>query len=223
MDVLIQQIIEATDATKYRVYLSGKDNFRKKINLEYKANRKDTVPPVYLQDCRQYLLDNHSAVMSVGCEADDLLGIEQCDVETYETGETVICTLDKDLRMIPGNHYNWVKVELDTVAQQDGLRHFYKQMMIGDRSDNIFGVDKIGPVKAGKLIDHLDEEQDMFDVVYSKYEGDAKRFVMNANCLWIWRNQGETWACRQNLVLPENLKLEVEASLKFMKSLNLTT
>ena len=59
MDVLIQQIIEATDATQYRVFLTGKNNFRKKINPEYKANRKDTVPPVYLQDCRQYLVDNH--------------------------------------------------------------------------------------------------------------------------------------------------------------------
>ena len=216
MDVLIQQIIEATDATQYRVFLTGKNNFRKKINPEYKANRKDTVPPVYLQDCRQYLVDNHYAVISDGCEADDLLGVSQ-------NKDTIICSLDKDLRMIPGRHYNWTKVELDKVTQQDGLRHFYKQMLIGDKSDNIFGVDKIGPVKAAKLIDHLDEEQDMFDVVYDKYNQDAQRFVMNANCLWIQRNHGEIWASRQNLTLPNECQQEVEASLEFMKSLIPTT
>lgn len=216
MDVLVQQIIEATDVTGTILYLTGKNNFRKKINPDYKANRKDTVPPVYLQECRQYLVDNHNAIISDGCEADDLLGINQ-------TQDTIICSLDKDLRMIPGNHYNWTKVELDRVTKQDGLRHFYKQMLIGDKSDNIFGVDKIGPVKAAKLIDHLDDEQDMFDAVWAKYDEDAARFVMNANCLWIQRNHGEIWANQQALTLPKECQQEVEASLKFMKSLNQTT
>ena len=216
MDVLVQQIIEATDVTGTILYLTGKNNFRKKINPEYKANRKDTVPPVYLQECRQYLVDNHNAVISDGCEADDLLGINQ-------TEDTIICSLDKDLRMIPGKHYNWTKVELDCVTKQDGLRHFYKQMLIGDKSDNIFGVDKIGPVKAAKLIDHLDHEQDMFDAVWAKYDEDAARFVMNANCLWIQRNHGEIWANQQALTLPKECQQEVEASLEFMKSLNPTT
>ena len=216
MDVLVQQIIEATDVTGTILYLTGKNNFRKKINPEYKANRKDTVPPVYLQECRQYLVDNHNAIISDGCEADDLLGINQKD-------DTIICSLDKDLRMIPGNHYNWTKVELDRVTKQDGLRHFYKQMLIGDKSDNIFGVDKIGPVKAAKLIDHLDDEQDMFEAVWAKYNEDAARFVMNANCLWIQRNPGEIWANQQALTLPKECQQEVEASLEFMKSLNPTT
>ena len=216
MDVLVQQIIEATDATGTILYLTGKNNFRKKINPEYKANRKDTVPPVYLQECRQYLVDNHNAIISDGCEADDLLGINQSE-------DTIICSLDKDLRMIPGKHYNWTKVELDRVTKQDGLRHFYKQMLIGDKSDNIFGVDKIGPVKAAKLIDHLDDEQDMFEAVWAKYDEDAARFVMNANCLWIQRNPGEIWASQQALTLPKECQQEVEASLEFMKSLNQTT
>lgn len=220
MDVLIQQIIEATDATQYRVFLTGKNNFRKKINPEYKANRKDTVPPVYLQDCRQYLVDNHYAVISDGCEADDLLGISQ-------NKDTIICSLDKDLRMIPGRHYNWTKVELDSVNKQDGLRHFYKQMLAGDRSDNVFGFDGIArasvPKFIDKLIEPLNDEQDMFEVVWEKYGYDAKRFAMNANCLWIWRNEGESWGDQQELVLPEDLRHEVITMSEYMKSLNRDT
>jgi len=216
MDVLIQQIIEATDGQSYTLFLTGKNNFRKKINPEYKANRKDTVPPIYLQDCRKYLVDNHSAIMSDGCEADDLLGMNQED-------NCILCSLDKDLRMIPGRHYNWTKIELDTVNKQDAIRHFYKQMLIGDKSDNIFGVDKIGPVKAGKLIDHLDDEQEMFNIVYEKYNEDAKRFVMNANCLWIWRKENELWGDQHNLILPEACQQEVITMSEFMKSLNPAT
>lgn len=212
MDVLIQQLIEATEGTSYTLFLTGKNNFRKKINPEYKANRKDTVPPIYLQECRQYLVENHAAVMSEGCEADDLLGMNQEE-------NTILCSLDKDLRMIPGRHYNWTKVELDVVNKQDAIRHFYKQMLIGDKSDNIFGVDKIGPVKAGKLIDHLDDEQEMFNIVYEKYNEDAKRFVMNANCLWIWRKENELWGDRQDLVLPEACQQEVTTMSEFMTSL----
>ena len=150
MDVLIQQILEATEGASYSLYLTGKNNFRKKINTEYKANRKDTVPPVYLQECREYLVENHKAIISNGCEADDLLGLNQ-------TQESVICSLDKDLLMIPGNHFNWTRLEFTHVKPLDGIRTFYKQMLIGDRSDNIFGVNKIGPVKAEKLIEHLDD------------------------------------------------------------------
>lgn len=216
IDVLMRQILDAVESEEFIAFLSGKNNFRKKLNPEYKANRKDIIPPVYLQDCRQYLIDEWKAIVSEGCEADDKLGVAQ-------TSETILCSLDKDLRMIPGQHYNWVKVDLDTVNSQDALRHFYKQMLIGDKSDNIIGVDKIGPVKAGKLIDPLDDEQDMFDVVWSKYNKDAQRFLMNANCLWIWRKENELWQDRQNLVLPNDLQQEVITTSEFMKSLNQDT
>lgn len=215
IDCLMRQILDATESTEYRAFLTGKNNFRKKINPEYKANRKDTVPPFYLQDCRKYLMEEWNGEMSEGCEADDMLGIAN-------TPDSVICSLDKDLLMIPGLHFNWVKMEYKTTLKQDGLRVFYKQMLIGDRSDNIIGINKIGPVKAEKLIEHLDEEQDMFDVVYNLYS-DPKRFVMNANCLWIQQQQGETWASRQDLVLPDDCQQEVTTMLEFMKSLNLDT
>jgi DNA polymerase-1 len=217
VDVLLQQIIEATDATTMQVFVKGKDNFRYKIYPEYKANRRDTPDPIWRQACHDHLLNEYKAIEAHGMEADDLLGINQ-----QEEG-SVICSIDKDLRTIPGHHFNFVKVELDHVKKQDALRTFYKQMLIGDRSDNLFGVDKIGPKKADKLLEHLDDEQDMFEVVYNKYNEDAKRFVTNANCFWILQNKGELWVNRQRLILPSECKQEVDQQLEFTKSLNLTT
>ena len=213
VDVLMRQILEATESEEYRSFLTGRGNFRKIINPEYKANRKDKEPPCYLQECRDYLIKEWNTVVSDGCEADDLLGIAQTD-------ETVICSLDKDLLMIPGTHFNWTKLQYTHVDQLDGLRTFYKQMLIGDRSDNIFGVDKIGPVKAAKLIDHLTDEMDMIDIVLDLYVEDEERFIMNAQCLWIMQNEDETWVHRsQELPLQNQLKLEMVKELEFMKRL----
>lgn len=213
VDVLMRQILEATECEQYKSFLTGRNNFRKLINTEYKANRKDKEPPFYLQDCRNYLIKEWNAIVSEGCEADDLLGIEQSD-------ETVLCSLDKDLLMVPGKHFNWTKVEYTHVDKLLGLRTFYKQMLIGDRSDNIFGVDKIGPVKASRAIDNLITEQAMFDTVLELYECDVARFVMNAQCLWIMQNEGETWVHRsQHLHFTSQFEQELANELLFMKSL----
>lgn len=213
VDVLMRQILEATECQEYRSFLTGRGNFRKVINPEYKANRKDKEPPCYLQECRDYLIKEWNTEVSDGCEADDLLGIAQTD-------DTVVCSLDKDLLMIPGTHFNWTKLQYTHVDQLDGLRTFYKQMLIGDRSDNIFGVDKVGPVKAAKLIDHLEDEVQMLSATLDLYNNDIERFIMNAQCLWIMQNEDETWVHRSlELPLQNQLKLEMVKELEFMKRL----
>ena len=178
-DKLMQDIIDATESDQYRAFLTGKNNFRKRINPEYKANRKDTIPPRYLQQCRQFLIEEWKAEVSEGCEADDMLGLNQ-------TKDTILCSLDKDLDMIPGLHYNWVKGEIYEISEIEALRHFYRQLLIGDRSDNIFGVPGIGKVKASKLIDTLETEEEMLNIVNSLYDS-KERLCLNMNCLWIWR------------------------------------
>lgn len=200
-DKLMRDILEATNATSYVASLTGADNFRKEINPAYKANRKDKEPPRWLSDVQQFLMREWKAEPTYGFEADDMLGMLQ-------TEETVICSIDKDMFQIPGRHYQWeitgtgkdgkqwVKEAVNQyVSELDGLRFFYKQALIGDKADNIFGVDKIGPVKAGKLIDHLTDEKDMYNTVCSLYK-DPDRLEMNLDCLWIWRNENEKWSDR---------------------------
>lgn len=220
---LVKQLLHDTGCSHYEIYLTGKNNFRKAVYPEYKANRKDQVPPRDLDLCKDYLQKEWQAQTVARLEADDLLGINQ-------TEGSVICTIDKDLLMIPGQHYswqisgpNWIReAQWTTTKQQDCYRYFYKQMLIGDKGDNIIGVHGIGPKKAEKLIEYLNTEQEMFEVVSELYD-DPKRFVMNAQCLWIMQNKGETWAHRQNLNLTKQYKQEVDMMLDFMTSLNLDT
>lgn len=109
----------------------------------------------------------------------------------------IICSVDKDLLQIPGKHYNFVKKEFSEVSEIEGLRNFYKQMLIGDAADHVFGVKGIGKVRAAKLIDHLETELEMYEQVQVYYE-DAVRFYMNADCLWLMRKEGETYSKRKD-------------------------
>ena len=226
-DTLMRELLHTTQADQYQAFLTGPNNFRKQVNPEYKANRKDTLPPRFLQQCRYFLVSEWNAVVSDGCEADDLLGIAQCTAKKeYENTffspnweSTILASLDKDLLMIPGQHYNWVKDESKFVDEIDGIKHMYKQALIGDRADNIFGVDKIGVVKAARIIDHLETELEMIEAVRALYEDD-NRLIMNLQCLWIMQEEGVTWAQRVNkLTLPDQFKQEVEAMSDYMTSL----
>lgn len=220
VDKLMREILEMTGATEYKAFLTGSDNFRKVINPDYKANRKDMQPPAFLQDCREYLVSEWKAKLSHGQEADDELGIYQ-DIKE----DTIICSLDKDLLMIPGQHFNWTKQQYGDytyVTEMEGNKHFWKQVLAGDRSDNIFGFDGIAratiPKFIQKIIDPLKTDQECLEIVLEKYNDDYKRFVMNASCLWIKRHEESEWHSDLNLILTNELKQEVDQITEFMKS-----
>lgn len=196
LDVAIMRTANMMDEllnfdSSFIAFLSGPNNFRKVINPEYKANRKDVIKPQYLVDCKAFLTTEYNAITTDGYEADDALGFNQ-------TEDSIICSIDKDLLMIPGHHYNFVKKEHREVSELDGIKAFYRQMLIGDSSDNIFGVKGIGKVKAAKLIDHLETEDEMFKIVVDLYS-DPARFIMNSDCLWIWKKENEKFSDRHDI------------------------
>lgn len=196
MEDMLFDIFASVKAKDYLMYITGKDNFRKQVDPQYKFNRKDKPRPIHLAACQEYLITKYKAIVTDGIEADDALGIEQCKHLENDDISTVICSIDKDLLQIPGNHWNFVKKESTTVSPTQGLRHFYKQLLIGDTTDNIFGVRGIGKVKAGYHLDSHDDESDMYNTVKNLYNEDV-RFHMNCNTLWIQQKEGELWRDRE--------------------------
>lgn len=188
---LTEQIIDAVNANSYSLFLSGSDNFRKTINPQYKANRKDKPRPKWLQACREFLVKEWQAVVTDGIEADDAMAIAQ-------TEDTVICSLDKDMLQVPGWHYNWVKDKGTFVTPEEGLKSFWTQMIVGDVADNVFGMKGLGPVKAARILDPIegDTYEQLSDRYYATVYGlynDPDRFRSNAKCLWIQRTPGGVW------------------------------
>lgn len=193
----MQRIMYATQCTDYKGFLGGNDNFRYKVNPEYKANRKDVPRPEWLQPVREYLVVNHGAKICDGIEADDALGIHQ----DKENGSTIIVSVDKDLLMIPGNHYNFVKDEHSTVSKIDGLRWFYIQLILGDKADNIFGYDGKARTVVPKFLQpdidaimSYQSELTMYEHVLVMYNFDKDRMHMNAHCLWIQQKENDVWS-----------------------------
>lgn len=196
IDELLDNILTKTEATSYRAFLTGPNNFRKQIYPEYKANRTQPKPR-HLEDLRVYSLEKLNAeIAPANLEADDALAINQTD-------ETIICSLDKDLLQVPGKHFSW---EIsgkgwnrpDTFTDQtelEGLRLFYKQCIKGDPSDNVKGIVGIGAKGADKLLDNCQTDEQMFKAVRKAYDNDAE-FIMNASVLWILRSLDDKWEDR---------------------------
>jgi DNA polymerase-1 len=194
-DELIQRIVHETNALGYKSFLSGEDNFRYGIYPEYKANRKGKPRPKWLDAIREHIVRYHNGKVVNGHEADDELGIEQ----TAYGDESVICSIDKDLKQISGWHYNFVKQESFFVSPYDGLRYFYGQIISGDGADNIPGYDgkmrNQVPQFIQKLIaplNEMTEEEEMYAYV-KQYFDDESVMIRNARCLYILKQEGMFW------------------------------
>jgi 5'-3' exonuclease len=185
---VIENIISETGTDSYEVWLSGDNNFRYQVYPEYKANRIGMPRPKWENDVKAFLKLEWNAMLSNGCEADDMLGVRQCE----NTNNSVICTIDKDLWQIPGPKYNFVKKEHSSVGYLDGIRYFYYQMLVGDTADNIKGVPGIGPKKAEKLLSQGSTEKEWFNIVRDTFSND-EFMEQTGKCLWIWRSLGDIW------------------------------
>lgn len=198
-DSLIERILYETGSGAQEMYLTGSNNFRYDINPLYKADRKDKPRPKWLQDVREHLVVGWGARVSDGNEADDEMGISQCQGD----GNTVIVTNDKDLLMIPGHHFNPVTGEHRVISPHQGMQNFYFQMIMGDTSDNIFGFDGKKRSKVPKFLEptiallmDCKDEREMYEFVLNLYDEAnpyETQFYMNADCLWIQRKNGDKW------------------------------
>lgn len=187
IDGLMKRILETVGADAYECFISGDNNFRYRILPDYKANRKGKPQPRFRQEANAYLVTEYGAKVTDGYEADDGIGIA-----ASHRDDVIICSIDKDLKQIPGNHYNWRKNVFDTVSPLDGLRSFMRSVLTGDRTDNIIGPGGFGPVKSARIIDNMEDEWEMYQACRAIYNDDEK-LHMNAKCLWILREENKIW------------------------------
>lgn len=191
LDQALQEVLWSPTEEDYQVFLTGKGNFRYDIAVshEYKGNRKTVDKPQHLQEIRQHMEENWSAIVSEGEEADDLIGIWA----TNYGPEAIVISIDKDMLQIPCTHYNPNKREFKTMTEFEGLKFFYTQILTGDRADNIVGLYGIGPAKANVLLGDCETEQDLYEACLRAYGGEEDRVIENARLLWLRRYEGQVW------------------------------
>lgn len=174
--LMLENILDVTNSQDYKIFLTGKHNFRLDVDPMYKSNRKDTPKPVHYDDIRNYLINVWKAEVINGMEADDAMGL--CQHEN-----SVICSIDKDMLMVEGNHYNFVKDEWSFTTPEDAEYKFYAQMLTGDSTDFIPGIYGMAETGAVKLLSEIPiDEWDK--LILDKYEQEAERSLLFMEGEW---------------------------------------
>lgn len=181
----LNDIIEKSGADSYDIFLTGGGNFRKDVHDSYKANRDDGDRPYHFDAIRQYMVDVWGGTIYEGVEADDAIGLASTADDS-----TIICSIDKDLDQLPGVHYNYNKNSIYEVSYEQGMHFFFKQMLMGDRADNIGGIKGVGPKTAEKLLQGLSEAEKRCCVGLQyaiHFDDPEEMYVRNSLLLWILR------------------------------------
>lgn len=200
---MINNILQAVNATGHELWLSGGFNFRYSVYPEYKAGRKTAYRPKWEHETKQFLVDYFGAQRTDGIEADDMLGIRQhelCFGEGTWINNSIICHMDKDLDQIEGEHYNWELRRLGevireprrySVTSEEADRFFYYQLIVGDSVDNIKGAVGSGKKAAKTLLDNLPPSE-WYSAVRDLFSCEEE-LDLNAQCVYIWRKRGDSW------------------------------
>jgi DNA polymerase I len=147
--------------------------FRNDLYPEYKANRS-AMP----DDLRAQIQPLHEAITAMGwpiiiqegVEADDVIGT-LCKEATQHQFNVVVSTGDKDLAQLVNKHVTLINTMTNEKLDIEGVKNKFGLMpnqiidyltLIGDTSDNVPGVEKVGPKTALKW---LNEYQTLDNIV----------------------------------------------------------
>jgi hypothetical protein len=205
----LQALLDKLYVKDYLMAVKGEGCFRKMLYPDYKMNRHgSSAPQRYLNNfvpsIRQLAVAEGIAVAANMREADDLM--RTWAEEARAAGVPyIICSIDKDLRCIPGKHYvmhyDEKKKGILNIDEDTARRFYYEQLLKGDPTDNIPGVPRVGEVKAAKLISACTTEQEMQECVVEAYfeiygEDDwYSHFLINAKLIHLQLHANDYFNC----------------------------
>ncbi|MGD8743232.1 MAG: DNA polymerase I [Granulosicoccaceae bacterium] len=161
---MLRRLLREYDPEYMAVVFDAKGKtFRDELYEQYKAHR----PPMP-DELRQQIEPLHAIVEAMGLPLLIIDGVEADDVigtlakQASEAGmHTLISTGDKDMAQLVNEHVTLVNTMTDTVSDVRGVEDRFgvrpEQIidylaLIGDTSDNIPGVPKVGPKTAAKWL-----------------------------------------------------------------------
>lgn len=152
--------------------VKGPGNYRDELYKEYKAKRGTSPKPYigrqFVPLLREWMVSEGYAIPSTGREADDLL--RMWALQATEVGDPyIICSIDKDLKCIPGTHFNLKTKEVVEMSPLAALKHYYAQLIAGDPTDNIPGIPGVAMITAQKILRDVHTEKEFQEAVVGNY------------------------------------------------------
>ena len=188
---IFKNILEGVFATDYVMALGGPNNFRVALYPDYKGNRKKSksTRPDWFLDLKSDIAEQYEGcILTDNCEADDMIRVwaNECSASNKDH---IVVSVDKDLDCIVGKHYNPRKELIYTIDKEYAEYFYWKQILMGDPTDNIPGLPKIGPKKAEALLNNSKDFCDTVCKEYHKFYGKEgySYLITNGRLIHIWR------------------------------------
>lgn len=196
----IEHLCEINFATSVKVAVAGQGNFRKEVFPMYKVNRhaEGKVRNLFVPLIRQMAVDEGIAVAADGMEADDLLSMWAAECKAVDE-DFVVCSIDKDLKVIEGRHYlmHPNKRCMFESTPEYARRFYHEQLLMGDPVDAIPGLPKIGPIKAKLLLEKCKELEEFQTTVrqayYDAFQENWKEELMITGQLIYLKKHKDDW------------------------------
>ena len=116
---------------------------------------------------RKFLIEEYDAIILPNLEADDVMGILATKPSKGE--QKIICSIDKDLRQIPGHLYNGETLTKNAPKHCDWWHMI--QTMTGDAVDGFAGIPGVGKVTAEKILNDKNMSlKKMWELVVKTFE-----------------------------------------------------
>jgi DNA polymerase-1 len=187
--------IEHFQCDNVELFFTGRNNFRKDVDPDYKGHRNKRKPLGFYRLVK-WALEHPKSHLQEGLEADDLLGL-RCHLTEQNV---VLISADKDLRQISCRQWNGSEEVHPTPLECD--RFFFQQVLTGDPVDGYKGCPGIGAVKAKAILDKAPPEL-WWEAVVAAYvkagltEADA---LQNARLARILRPGEYNWKDRSPIL-----------------------
>jgi DNA polymerase-1 len=175
--MMVKRIMDSISADKAVFCLSDREsNFRKSVMPTYKANRTGRKPIIFTE--LRHMMESWGELeirVKPGLEADDVMGIlATMNTKCLKGYRKVICSIDKDLRTIPGELFNWDKHDSftgpDVISEAEADMAFMVQILAGDSTDGYAGCPGVGPVKANKILKDAETLEERWQAIVGAYE-----------------------------------------------------
>jgi len=193
----LQELLDEVFCEEYLMAVKGENNYRNLIMPSYKMNRH-TDPNKqnrFVPTLRKLAIAEDLAVAADGMEADDLIRIWAEEARAKDI-DYVICSIDKDLKCIPGQHYSMKVKKLFTISEKEAIRHYYCQLLKGDPTDNVLGVPRVGEVKAERILNLCKDEEEYQEAVVEQYmlaygDGWYEQLLVNGRMIHLMKHTND--------------------------------